>query len=900
MDLSANLETLRSEVLDGGLPAPGRLAAALGWEAQDLGAKNVAQGGIELQTVRGKIGFQSAALFASPVKTPEIQPHSEARRLAAFYGYHASTRWGLFADDNGVTPFNSHWMSQDDWYLLPTIGWNEIVDRQKELSVFQPKRLLHGEADKAALKEFTAPTRLLQPVDDELVERLDGWRETALRESSSSANVDAQLQTLFAKLFVLRTIEDKGLAPEVQPLIRAFGEGRQLEQSELIKSFEGARNYVGSELFDRIELDAIPAHVISGVIYDLYYPSRIGAYNHRYNFSWIDSDVLGLAYEKYLSTILSPKAPSRQLDLFQGETTDVERISVRKAGGVYYTPQYLTRYLASSSIDEFYKTNDATKFPKIIDFACGSGSFLVSALDILLPRLKALDSTRNWAHELIEGGCISGVDVDEKAVTVARLNIWNRLAEEPDPLPLPNLSKVIVQGDGLDVESWSGLSDSFDICLGNPPFLATSRVADREGLEHKFSSAKGRYDFSYLFLEQATQVTAPDGILGMVMPNRLFRNKNAGPIRALLTDRMDIKELIDFGSNEVFEGTSAYVGCVVAAHRALLAPEVEHLDVVEVKELPERYISELLLSEDTEERYLKRYSASHPRGPGPWMLLSYEEKLEQIRISEASLPLSELSAVVQGIRTGANDVFILEIEDEGDEFVGVRNGLGDSFVLERGLLEPVVFGSEISRYADLQYNKYLLYPYKSGVCLSETELEESFPQTLKYLKSYRTILANRTSIKSSGLRWYELVRRRDETWLRAPKLLIRDLARETSFSVDEAGELFMVGGTAVVPESDDMLIALLGYLNSGPISKLVKRTTPEFRGGFQKFEPQHLQKIPVLRRLLEDEEFMEDLIVLTNRVIASSANASMRDAANSELDAFVSTALAAAGIEAGA
>lgn len=341
MDLSANLEALKSEVLDGGAPTPEKLALALGWETENLGAKNVAQSGIELQTVRGKIGLQSAALFASPVKTQNTQPNSEARRLAAFYGYHASTRWGLFADDRGVTPFNSHWMYQDDWYLLPTIAWNEIADRQQELSVFQPKRLLHGEADKVALKEYTAPTRLLQPVDDELVERLDGWRETALRESSSSVNVDSQLQTLFAKLFVLRTIEDKGLAPEVQPLINAFGEGRQLDQDELIKSFEGARNYVGSELFETIELDAIPAHVISGVIHDLYYPNRIGAYNHRYNFSWIDSDVLGLAYEKYLSTILSPKAPSRQLDLFQGETTDVERISVRKAGGVYYTPQYL-------------------------------------------------------------------------------------------------------------------------------------------------------------------------------------------------------------------------------------------------------------------------------------------------------------------------------------------------------------------------------------------------------------------------------------------------------------------------------------------------------------------------------------------------------------------------------
>lgn len=899
MALEQNINALKLQLRDEGTLAPAEIGRALGWDPEALATKRIANDGIELEVSRGKIGFQPAALFAAPVDHSISDRPLDTKRLAAFYGYHASTRWGLFVDSIGLTPFNSHWLTQDDWYLLPTIGWDEVGDRLDEISIFQPTELLRGAADKSALKRYSPPTRLLQPVDDELVERLDGWRETALREASSNVNVDAQLQTLFAKLFVLRTIEDKGLAPEVQPLINAFGKNRELDQEKLIESFEGARKYVGSELFENIELDAIPAHVVSGVINDLYYPSRLGAHQHRYNFSWIDSDVLGLAYEKYLSTILSPRSPTAQLDLFHGETRDVERISVRKAGGVYYTPQYLTRFLSSASIETFYAAKKSDELPRIVDFACGSGSFLVSALDELLRRLKEVDPNKNWAHELIENGCISGVDVDEKAVTVARLNIWNRLAEEPDPLPLPNLSKVIIQGDGLDPTSWNGLADTFDICLGNPPFLATSRVADRELLEQRFSSAKGRYDYSYLFLEQAVQITEPEGVLGMVMPNRLFRNKNAGPIRNLLTERMDIREIIDFGSNEVFEGTSAYVGCLVASHRAILAPEVESLSVVEVKELPERYVSELLLKGNEDAESVRRYTASHPRGSGPWMLLSEEEKIDQVRISEASLPLSEIANVVQGIRTGANDVFILTIEDEGDEFVGVRNGLGDSFVLERGLLEPMVFGSEVAKYAGLKYEKFLLYPYKSGVCLSEAEMEEGYPQTLKYLRNYRTILSSRTSIKSSGLKWYELVRRRDEAWLRAPKLLIRDLARETSFASDENGELFMVGGSAVIPETEDLLIPLLGYLNSAPVSRLVKRTTPEFRGGFQKFEPQHLQKIPVLRRLLEDMQFGDQLVELTSNAIYSQASSTEHEAANAELDKFIETAFAAAGIDAG-
>jgi hypothetical protein len=842
------------------------------------------------------LAYQSAALFACQDDLVDEANVGHAKSLAAFYGYHASTRWGIFADSVGLTPFNSHWLSEDDWYLLPTIPWDDIDTEEHGLSAYSPSGVLSGAPDKAALATHAAPTRLLQSVDDELVHRLDGWRERALKESKSTNAVDAQLQTLFAKLFVLRTIEDKKLAPDVPVLSGAIGDHGTLKLDVLIECFEGARIHVGSELFSQVELTAIPEHIISGVISDLYYPARLSRSGYKYNFSWIDADILGLAYEKYLSTILSPRAPAKQLDLFAGQTLDVERISVRKSGGVYYTPQYLTRHLASACVERFLKDAGDDAIPKVIDFACGSGSFLVSAIDALLPRLKARDKNKNWARELIEGGYISGVDIDEKAVTVARLNIWNRLAEEPDPLPLPNLSKVVVQGDGLAPDSWGDLSKAYDICLGNPPFLATARVSGRDELETRFASAKGRYDFSYLFLEQAIRVTDPTGSIGMVMPNRLFRNKNAGPIRSILTARMDIQQIVDFGSNEVFAGTSAYVGCIVASHRAVMAPDVDHLDVIEVEELPERYMAQILLGEGPDTGVVRRFRATHPRGSSPWLLLSDSEKLQQVRVSEASLPLSEVSAVVQGIRTGANDIFIVNGGDEGEQFVNVTNGLGDSYLVERELLEPVVYGSEVARYATLAPTRYLIYPYKGGVCISEAELEENYPQTYRYLKAYRAILSSRTSINASGLKWYELVRRRDEAWLRAPKLLIRDLARDTSFAADEAGSLFMVGGTAVVPESEDLLRPLLGYLNSTPVSKLVKRTTPEFRGGFQKFEPQHLQRIPVLRQLIEDESFSDKIAALTTDIV-SSENLGQESEADTSLDELILNAMAAAGIE---
>jgi hypothetical protein len=144
------------------------------------------------------------------------------------------------------------------------------------------------------------------------------------------------------------------------------------------------------------------------------------------------------------------------------------------------------------------------------------------------------------------------------------------------------------------------------------------------------------------------------------------------------------------------------------------------------------------------------------------------------------------------------------------------------------------------------------------------------------------------------LRWYELVRRRDEEWLRRPKLLIRDLAPEISFAADESGEVFIVGGTAVTPQQEELLFPLLAYLNSSHVNALVQRTTPEFRGSFQKFEPQHLQSIPVLKRLLEDQAFSGQLDELAR--IASAATGTARSEAAGAIDAAIETAMREAGI----
>lgn len=877
--LAENLKRVVSEFRN---PPPGQeihplnvaLAEALQWTS---GAARLiaAQAHFDsMYVIRGFIGPQPAAVFSVTTNG-----RNQALNDAALYAYHASIRWGIVAARDQILIFNSHWIRQNNWFHLPAIHWDEVENNIDVFEALTPRGVESGHIDQLATNVHK-PDRFLRPVDDALVERLDYWRSETLRYSRELSDVDEALQTLFAQLFILRAVEDRKLAVDLPTLRSVCTVSGDVNMLQLHQLFTQARNRIGSELFRVDTLESIPQSVLGGIINDLYTPHNLPG-DSRYNFSWIDADVLGLAYEKYLSTIFTPLLAPSQFGLFGQQKREVQPTSVRKSGGVYYTPPYIVQFLTESCLDRLENGSDIDHLPRIGDFACGSGSFLVAAANSLIRRLRKKNPDRNWARELVQGKHIIGIDVDERAVTMTRLALWLRFTEEPDPLPLPSLEEIIFHGDSLAEDIWRDIPQQYDVVLGNPPFLATGRTPSRDELSKRFRTAQGRYDFSYLFVELAVNHLTQSGLLGMVVPNRLFRNKDASTIREVLTTDTDLILIVDFGSNEVFEKTSAYIGSIVAQK---MEPEAqtraEYTRVINVNSLASEFLASLLIDasmgrEEVRNNDLTAYDVPHPRGGAPWLLVAPSSRRLRTILEDQSEPLSTIAETFQGIRTGANDIYIVQLESGGDRTLSkIVNGLGDYGFVETELLHPVVFGSDIQRYDIVKASRFIIYPYRNNVAISEAVIREQYPRAFEYLSHYRELLASRGSIIASGLHWYELVRKRNESWLRSPKLLIRDLATETSFAVDPSGDTFLVGGTAVVPADSDLLLPLLAYLNCSLVNQYLRQITPEFRGGFQKFEPQHLQRVPVLRRLITDGELISRLaseaqLVVTAKVLGN-------------------------------
>lgn len=143
----------------------------------------------------------------------------------------------------------------------------------------------------------------------------------------------------------------------------------------------------------------------------------------------------------------------------------------RRDGGVFYTPQPLIARLTRQAIDrslaeraEPGTTRAALERLRILDPACGSGAFLVFALEELAARRTAAGDPRGVAaiRREILARSIFGVDRDPVAVWLCQLRLWLSVIEEDETVdaarlpPLPNLDRNIREGDALSGDDFDG------------------------------------------------------------------------------------------------------------------------------------------------------------------------------------------------------------------------------------------------------------------------------------------------------------------------------------------------------------------------------------------------------------------------------------------------------------
>ncbi len=477
---------------------------------------------------------------------------------------------------------------------------------------FSHEAILKGRFD-AYIKSDTAK-KGTQTLDKEFVASLDNWRQyLAVDIAKSNAKITEDelnfaVQLIIDRLIFLRFCEDRGVEPYGQ-LKAATSKGTAYENLHSV--FKAADDKYNSGLFD-FDKDKITHSlkitnkVIKNIVEDLYPP------NSEYDFKALPVEVLGNAYEQFLGKVIRIDTAHRAII--------EEKPEVRKAGGVYYTPQYIVDYIVENTVGKLIagKTPKEIESIKIVDPACGSGSFLLGAYHYLLnyhinyyhqnpPSAKSgiitpIGTLSTAIKKKILINNIYGVDLDANAVEVSKLSLLLKCMEGETAASisqqltmhseriLPDLDNNIKDGNSLidtdiyDCEmelgfekkikpfSWKNQfpqvfkQGGFDAVIGNPPYLKlTANNIDKNILEYyekKYKSYSGGSSKNLFQLFSERIIDLQPKIASFIIPEALLTSDSNGTIRNILTKNFNLNSIVTF-DHFVFQdatiGTTIFV-----------------------------------------------------------------------------------------------------------------------------------------------------------------------------------------------------------------------------------------------------------------------------------------------------------------------------------------------------
>jgi hypothetical protein len=551
---------------------------------------------------------------------------------------------------------------------------------------------------------------------------------------------------------------------------------------------------------------------------------------------------LGLVYEKLLGYVQEPLS--------------------RKSSGIYYTPPSIADYIVQQTVD----VRLATLLPRVLDPACGSGVFLLTAYQHCLDwQLQSRRFLPQAEREQILLNCIYGVDIDPQAVAVTQIALLlTLLADLPDlPQPLPDLSHNIRCGNaviGSDFEDdvlaaaaippmgellrtdtrpfdWQLAfpevmqSGGFDVVIGNPPYIDAERMTTclpqwRKYCVQRYQTAVGNWDLFCIFIEKALDLCKPDGLTSLIVPNKLTSAPYAAPARALLAQTNQLLCVRDYAQVKVFP-VAVYPLVYVVQKRPPARNKVRCEVMADCSAAPSPSIATAhLLAYD---RFLAK--------PG-WQLTLTPQQFDIIARLQQRLPTLGDLAQVSGAATVA-------------EAYALQALIQNSYSPEADDLRLVNSGT-IDRYCLLWGKKRLRY-------LGATYLHPVIPcRITAHLPPRRYQQATQ------------------------PKLIVSGMAKQLECMLDATGRV-LAGKSTVVITAQAMAIidlhCLLGLLNSHLVNFYFTHSFGgnQLQGGYLRIGPLQLRQIPLPDWDTIDCQSSQQLAAWVRQIIALHQSTSPAD-----------------------
>ncbi len=580
----------------------------------------------------------------------------------------------------------------------------------------------------------------------------------------------------------------------------------------------------------------------------------------------LNVNILGHIFEQSLNDLEQIKA---EIDGIEQDN----KKSKRKKDGIFYTPEYITRYIVEQTIGKYLEENpDKLETIKILDPACGSGAFLNQAHSFLQQQYKIrteerINATRLnnrakgqevTALNLFEHSNIAdtnrsillnnlyGVDLNSESTEITKLALWLKTAQKDQPLQ--NLDKNIKCGNSLIDDTniagdkafnWNEefkdimANGGFDVIIGNPPYLRLQGLKENMDnettyFEKNYKSATGRYDMYVLFIERAFKLLKPNGKLCFILPNKFINSDFGRGIRKLIADNKALSSLVHFGSEIVFEDASTYT-CILTLTK-------KQNDCIKFAQCSPKELFSVEFS-DFDNNLLEK---------DKWIFTNKQNENILNKIFEAKYTIDDIfKGIYQGIVTGDNKAFCLkdciEYDNDVEGFSEVTNS---RIKIEKGIIKKLITGQDIGKYDIAFNNQYIIYPYKDNVLIDEYTLKNTYPICYEYLNSIKERLENRGSANMTYAYWYALWNNRNYENLESIKIITPDVCYGTSMVLDTKGNYYYNDTAYAFVKKVGCNFDyryLIAILNSKITWFFLQNTGTTLRGGYFRFKTSYLK-----------------------------------------------------------
>jgi len=814
--------------------------------------------------------------------------------------------------------------------------YTDYVEKWDELqATFSKEAILKGSFDKYTID--SKRHRGTETVDDAFLEEIENWRNLlarnfALRNPTLSVrDLNYVVQKTIDRLIFLRICEDRGIedykrlstllnGARVYPrLIEQFTEADARYNSGLFYFSKEKGRGAPDTITPTLQLDD---KVLKEIISRLYYPES------PYEFSVLPTEILGQVYERFLGKTIHLTA--------RHQANIEEKPEVRKAGGVYYTPSHIVDYIVKNTLGRLLDGGDPEKLRpiavsraadiKVLDPACGSGSFLIVAYQYLIDwhlrqytadpetnepdegKIKRHSGGKNPKIYQAPGGAwrlttderkrilinnIFGVDIDSQAVEVTKLSL---------------LLKVI-EGETYQINQYDWIRKRQRILpdLGNNIKCGNSLIGP-DFYDHQQTSLLDEEEIyrvnAFDWNAEFADIMKAGGFDAVIGNPPYVRQEGLTHFKPYFEKRFSVYHgvadlyvyFIEKGVSLLTQG--GFFSYIVANKwfRANYGKPLRQwmkeqhiLEIIDFGDLPvfkqattypciivvqkkvpaENFRAATIKTLDYSD--LQEYVSQHSYDveqdaldDSGWSLVNQNTQHLLDKLRTTGVPLGKYvgGKIYYGIKTGLNEAFVI------DEATREKLIADDPKSVE--VIKPFLAGRDIKRYEPLETNKYLiLFPrgftseQSAGKGTPWNWLRKTYPAIAHHLEPFKEKAEKRYD---KGEYWWELRACDYYAEFEKPKIIYPNICKKPEFSFDE-NKLYTNQKCFIISEDDKYL---LGVLNSQVTFFLFASLLPKLRGDFYEPSYVYLKNFPIRTINFDDPAAVarhDQIISLVDRML---------------------------------